>query len=134
MTFIFLDGLPTEFHLLNASPRINETLDFPVVKNMRVSAQEFFYQRIHDFREVEQAAFTENPTGAVLELGAMAHMVGLYAPDDIEKWPAIDLEDPVYQKDLASLADQFSKITPMNMQHEEEDEHGDHEHDEDDGE
>jgi hypothetical protein len=85
----------------------------------------------HPYRVV---AVYDNPTGSTLELGAMAHMVGLYAPDDIDKWPAIDLEDPVYQKDLASLADQFSKITPMNMQHEKEDEHGDHEHGEDDGE
>ena len=60
----------------------------------------------------------DNPTGKTLELGAMSHMVGLFAPDDITKWPAIDLEDPEYQKDLASLADQLSKITNMNMKHE----------------
>ena len=38
-------------------------------------------------------------------------MVGLFVTDDIAKWLAIDLEDPEYQKDLTSLADQFSKIT-----------------------
>jgi hypothetical protein len=57
----------------------------------------------------------------------MAHMVGLFAPDDITKWPAIDLEDPEYQKDLASLADQFSKIKTLDMNHEQ------REHGEDDG-
>ncbi len=84
----------------------------------------------HRYRVV---AVYDNPTGKTLELGAMAHMVGLLAPDDITKWPAIDLEDPVYQKDLASLADQFSKIVPMNMQHQE-DEHRDHDDGADDGE
>ena len=44
-----------------------------------------------------------NPTDQTLSRGAMAHMVGLFAPDDMAKWPAIDLTDPEYQRDLASL-------------------------------
>ncbi len=78
----------------------------------------------HRYRVV---AVYDNPTGKTLVLGAMAHMVGLFAPDDITKWPAIDLEDPEYQKDLASLADQFSKIKSLDMNHEQ------REHGEDDG-
>jgi len=35
--------------------------------------------------------------------GAMAHMVGLFAPDDPARWPTIDSHDPAYQRDLASL-------------------------------
>ena len=79
----------------------------------------------HRYRVV---AVYDNPTGKTHELGAMAHMVGLFVPDDIAKWPAVDLEDPEYQKDLASLADQFSKIPSMNMEHEQ------HELGDDDGE
>jgi hypothetical protein len=30
-------------------------------------------------------------------------MVGLFVPDDMSKWPKIDLSDPTYQRDLASL-------------------------------
>jgi hypothetical protein len=30
-------------------------------------------------------------------------MVGLFVPDDMSKWPAIDPKDPTYQRDLASL-------------------------------
>ena len=45
----------------------------------------------------------DNPTGETLVKGAMAHMVGLFVPDDMSKWPAIDPSDPTYQKDLASL-------------------------------
>jgi hypothetical protein len=30
-------------------------------------------------------------------------MVGLFVPDDMSKWPAIDPSDPTYQRDLASL-------------------------------
>jgi hypothetical protein len=45
----------------------------------------------------------DNPTGETLVKGAMAHMVGLFEPDDMSGWPAIDAHDPTYQKDLASL-------------------------------
>ena len=33
----------------------------------------------------------------------MAHMSGLFSPDDMSKWPEIDASNPDYQRDLASL-------------------------------
>lgn len=45
----------------------------------------------------------DNPTGETLVKGAMAHMAGLFVPDDLGKWPGIDPNDPDYQRDLASL-------------------------------
>jgi hypothetical protein len=45
----------------------------------------------------------DNPTGQTLIKGAMASMVGLFVPDDIKRWPAIDPRDPMYRRDLASL-------------------------------
>jgi hypothetical protein len=45
----------------------------------------------------------DNPTGEILVKGAMASMVGLFVPDDMKRWPAIDPRDPVYRRDLASL-------------------------------
>jgi hypothetical protein len=45
----------------------------------------------------------DNPTGEVRTKGAMASMVGLFVPDDMKRWPAIDPRDPIYQRDLASL-------------------------------
>ncbi len=45
----------------------------------------------------------DNPTGKLIKLGAMAHMVGLYTPDDYSKWPALDLTDATLQDDLAYL-------------------------------
>ena len=33
----------------------------------------------------------------------MAHMVWLFVPDDMSKWPAVDKDDPVMRRDLASL-------------------------------
>lgn len=45
----------------------------------------------------------DNPTGEMIHNGAMAHMVGLFAPADLKQWPAIDPNDETYQKDLASL-------------------------------
>lgn len=45
----------------------------------------------------------DNPTGQTLIRGAMAHMSGLFAPEDMSKWPKIDESDPDYQRDLVSL-------------------------------
>ncbi|MBA3522216.1 MAG: hypothetical protein H0T90_06935 [Gemmatimonadales bacterium] len=45
----------------------------------------------------------DNPTGKTLVKGAMAHMAGLFAPDDMDRWPTIDPRSPEYQRDMASL-------------------------------
>ncbi len=45
----------------------------------------------------------DNPTGKTIVRGAMAHMVGLFVPEDLGKWPPLDPGDPTLQKDLASL-------------------------------
>ena len=45
----------------------------------------------------------QNPTGQVIVQGAMAHMVGLFVPDDYAQWPRLDPADPTLQEDLASL-------------------------------
>ncbi len=47
----------------------------------------------------------DNPTGAMIRKGAMAHMVGLFVPDDYARWPKLDLSDPGTQDDLAFLAE-----------------------------
>ena len=46
----------------------------------------------------------DNPTGEPIK-GAMAHMVGLFAPVDYSKWPTLDLSDPTLQDDLAFLTE-----------------------------
>ncbi|MGH7561126.1 MAG: hypothetical protein ACRENB_08900 [Gemmatimonadales bacterium] len=46
----------------------------------------------------------ENRTGATIPKGAMAHIVGLFAPDDVRRWPRLDLTDETLQEDLASLS------------------------------
>jgi hypothetical protein len=54
----------------------------------------------HRYRVVAEY---DNPTGETRVKGAMASMVGLFVPDDIRRWPAINPRDPIYQRDLASL-------------------------------
>ena len=44
----------------------------------------------------------DNPTRDTL-YGAMASMVGLFAPDHYREWPAVDPADPYYQRDLVDL-------------------------------
>jgi hypothetical protein len=45
----------------------------------------------------------DNPTNVTKHRGAMAHISGIFAPDDMSKWPAIDPHNPDYRRDLASL-------------------------------
>jgi hypothetical protein len=45
----------------------------------------------------------DNPTGQTIEKGAMAHIVGLFAPEDYRRWPTVDLANETFQNDLAML-------------------------------
>jgi len=54
----------------------------------------------HRYRVV---AVYENPTGRTIEQGGMGHINGVFQPDDIQRWPRLDLSDPVTQEDLATL-------------------------------
>jgi hypothetical protein len=53
----------------------------------------------HQYRVV---GVYDNPTKKTSP-GVMAHMVGLFVPDDLSKWPKVDTSDPTLRKDLASL-------------------------------
>lgn len=45
----------------------------------------------------------DNPLDETIVNGAMAHIVGIFSPDNLEDWPEIDPRNPVYQRDLAAL-------------------------------
>ena len=55
----------------------------------------------------------DNPTGELRVKGAMASMVGLFVPDDMKRWPAVDQRDPTYQRDLASLEGRGAASAPV---------------------
>ena len=59
----------------------------------------------------------DNPTGQLLVKGAMASMVGLFVPDDMKHWPAINPRDPIYQRDLASLQVRGTPTAKREMPH-----------------
>jgi hypothetical protein len=44
----------------------------------------------------------DNP-GRDTSYGAMAEMVGLFAPDHYREWPAVDPADSYYRRDLVDL-------------------------------
>ena len=44
-----------------------------------------------------------NPTGAMIEKGAMLHMALLYVPDHPEQWPKLDTTDADWKVDVARL-------------------------------
>jgi hypothetical protein len=59
--------------------------------------------RLRAGRRYRVVAEYNNTSGEALKNGGMAHMVGLFAPDDLSKLPSIDPTDPTYQSDMASL-------------------------------
>ena len=59
----------------------------------------------------------DNPTGHTLINGAMAHMVGLFVPDDMSQWPKLDMSDSTLQADLKSLQDENAAMDHMDMDH-----------------
>ena len=58
--------------------------------------------RLHAGHAYRVIGTYDNPTGAMIP-GAMAHITGIFAPDDMSKWPKVDLSDEVIQDDLAWL-------------------------------
>src|SRR5256885_14980027 len=50
----------------------------------------------------------ENPTRDT-SYGAMAHMVGLFAPDHYREWPAVDTADVYYRRGLIDLLADWGK-------------------------
>jgi hypothetical protein len=61
--------------------------------------------RLRQGRRYRVVGVYENPTAEVVKRGAMAHIAGLFAPDDFSRWPALDLTDETLQDDLASLSE-----------------------------
>ncbi len=77
----------------------------------------------------------DNPTDRKIDLGAMAEIVGIFAPDDIEQWPDLDRSDPVFQRDMASLeslsmemmdSDHADDHDHEGMDHDDSESHDDH--------
>jgi hypothetical protein len=54
----------------------------------------------HRYRLVSEY---DNTGGTVIEHGAMAHIAGLFQPDNATEWPALDPNDPEIREDLAIL-------------------------------
>jgi len=71
-----------------------------------VTGQGLLLKAGHKYRVV---GVYDNPTGQAIVQGAMAHMVGLFAPSDYSKWPALDLTDESLQDDLAYLSEMGMK-------------------------
>ena len=67
--------------------------------------------RLRAGRRYRVVAEYNNTSGAALKNGGMAHMVGLFAPDDLAKLPLIDPADPIYRQDLASLENRGQEAT-----------------------
>ncbi|MEJ7809543.1 MAG: hypothetical protein WKG32_03915 [Gemmatimonadaceae bacterium] len=47
----------------------------------------------------------DNPTGRPLADAAMSHMVAVFTPDNLARWPALDPANPALHRDMAKLAE-----------------------------
>lgn len=45
----------------------------------------------------------DNPTSTTIADGGMAHIVGLFVPDDASAWPELDRSSEAYRRDVAAL-------------------------------
>jgi hypothetical protein len=54
-------------------------------------------------RRYRLTATYDNPTGRAIPNGAMGIMIGLFVPDDLGRWPAVDPENPGIKADLAAM-------------------------------
>jgi hypothetical protein len=73
--------------------------------------------RLRAGRRYRVVGVYDNPTPEVIKRGAMAHLAGLFAPDDLARWPAIDPSDETLQADLTSL-NEMGKATHPHAKHE----------------
>lgn len=58
--------------------------------------------RLEAERPYRVVAVYDNPTGATIPHGAMGYLAGPFTPDDAARWPAVDVSNPEYQRDLGS--------------------------------
>ena len=68
-------------------------------KLLAIRGEGLYLKAGHRYRVV---GVFDNPTRDT-SYGAMAHMVGLFAPDHYREWPAVDPADPYYRRDLVDL-------------------------------
>jgi hypothetical protein len=63
--------------------------------------------RLDAHRSYRIVGVYDNPTASPIR-GAMARLAGVFTPDDVRGWPALDRTDPQYRADRAWLMDQES--------------------------
>lgn len=59
--------------------------------------------RLREGHRYRIVAEYESPLNETIVNGAMANILGVFAPDSRSRWPAIDPADPTFRKDIESL-------------------------------
>lgn len=67
-------------------------------------------------RRYRLTATYDNPTGATIPSGAMGIMIGLFVPEDLRKWPAVDPTNPGIKADMAAILGPAAQA-PANHKH-----------------
>jgi hypothetical protein len=61
-------------------------------------------QRLEADRPYRVVAVYDNPTGERIHHGAMAYLAGPFVPDDLTRWPAVDVSGYEYERDVVAAA------------------------------
>jgi hypothetical protein len=80
------------------------------IKSMARKFYAFNALRLKEGHRYRIVAEYDSPLKTTVAKGAMGNMLGVIAPDDLRRWPALDPADPVFQRDIASLG--LSSWTP----------------------
>lgn len=80
------------------------------IKSMARKFYAFNALRLKEGHRYRIVAEYDSPLQTTVANGAMGNMLGVIAPDDLRRWPALDPSDPLFQRDIASLG--LSSWTP----------------------
>ena len=72
--------------------------------------------RLQEGRTYRLQGSYNNTTGKARVKGAMLHLILLYAPDRLEQWPKLDVNDPDWKKDIARLEERVNGMGGMKME------------------
>ncbi|HUG02384.1 MAG TPA: hypothetical protein VML95_11005 [Longimicrobiales bacterium] len=67
--------------------------------------------RLEEGRTYRVVGVYDSPLAETVPLGAMAHLVGIIAPDDIGRWPEADPDSEVWALDLSGLPEDTGEMT-----------------------
>lgn len=111
------------FDVTNGGSRLLVRLKTPQASDGRLLAVERILPgltgdgiRLQEGRTYRLQGSYNNTTGKTLVKGAMLHLVLLFAPDRLEQWPKLDVNDAEWKQNIARLEERVNGMGGMKME------------------